>query len=135
MSEPQKFAVILFQLPNGEVVLQRRTEDAPFAPGKLGIFGGWVEEGESPGECIIREIEEETSLSIDKLEPQLLRDFIVPASEDFDKDRHFFLYSVPLLDLDFEVYEGQGAEAFSLDELKARDDLTGSASFTFQQIL
>ena len=133
MTEPQKFTIVLFRLPNGQVVLQRRTDDAPYAPGKLGLFGGWVEEGESPDECLVREISEETNLDPDALRIAPIKDFIMPAGEDFKADRHFFLYSAQIPDMDFAVYEGQGAEAFNLDELKSRTDLTGNAEFTFRQ--
>ena len=56
MDTIQKFTLILFKLPDGRVVLQRRTKDAPYGAGLLGIFGGWVEEGETTDECLIREI-------------------------------------------------------------------------------
>jgi hypothetical protein len=37
--------------------------------------------------------------------------------------------------LDFEVYEGDGAEAFSLDEVKERDDLTSSAQYLVEHVV
>ena len=58
MSDLQKFTLILFKLPDGRVILQRRTKDAPYGAGLLGIFGGWVESNETPWECLLREIEE-----------------------------------------------------------------------------
>jgi 8-oxo-dGTP pyrophosphatase MutT (NUDIX family) len=135
MEEPQKFTIALFQLPDGRVLLQRRTDDAPYAAGKLGLFGGWVEEDETPDQCIVREIKEETNLNPEELNLTLLKDFILPASADFDKDRHFYLYSAQVLNADFEVYEGKGAEAFTVDEIKHRSDLTGSAQNVFSEQL
>jgi tRNA(Arg) A34 adenosine deaminase TadA len=129
--EIQKFTLILFRLPDGKIILQRRTKDAPYAPGKLGIFGGWVEEGETVDECLIREIKEETSLNTDELQIKPITDFIIPAGADFDRDRHFYLYETDVKDMDFDVYEGDRAEAFSLEEIKNRTDLTGSADYTF----
>jgi 8-oxo-dGTP pyrophosphatase MutT (NUDIX family) len=134
MDTIQKFTLILFKLPDGRIILQRRTKDAPYGAGLLGIFGGWVEEGETVDECLIREIKEETSLNVEALTIKPLTDFIIPASEDFDKDRHFYLYECDVSSLDFEVYEGDGAEAFTLSELKNRSDLTASASFAFNNI-
>lgn len=101
----------------------------------LGIFGGWVEEGESVDECLVREIKEETSLNTDHLNIKPITDFIIPASEDFDKDRHFYLYAGNVDSLDFEVYEGDGAEAFTLSELGERSDLTASAKYVFNDII
>lgn len=134
MDTIQKFTIILFKLPDGRVVLQRRTKDAPYAPGLLGVFGGWVEEGETVDECLIREIKEETSLDTDNLGIKFITDFVVRASKDFDKERRFFLYEGRIDGLDFEVYEGDGAEAFTMSEVKERSDLTGSAKYTFDHI-
>ena len=135
MDTIQKFTLILFKLPDGRVVLQRRTKDAPYGAGLLGIFGGWVEEGETVDECLIREVKEETSLNTDDLGIKSITDFVIPASKDFDKDRHFYLYEGSVDNLDFEVYEGDGAEAFTLSELIERNDLTASARYTFEHII
>jgi ADP-ribose pyrophosphatase YjhB (NUDIX family) len=135
MDATQKFTIILFKLPDGKFVLQRRTKDAPYGAGLLGIFGGWVEEGEAVTECLIREIKEETSLNTDDLEIKSITDFVIPASEDFDKDRHFYLYEGLIDSLDFEVYEGDGAEAFTISEISERSDLTASAKYTVDHII
>ncbi len=135
MDHIQEFTLILFKLPDNRIILQRRTQDAPYGAGFLGIFGGWVEQNETVDECLLREIQEETSLDIDALHPRLLTDFVIQAGEDFDTDRHFYLYEAFVDNLDFEVYEGEGAEAFSLDEIQKRSDLTGSAKYTFDNIL
>lgn len=135
MDTIQKFTIILFKLPDGKLVLQRRTKDAPYGAGLLGIFGGWVEKGETVDECLIREIKEETSLDTDHLDIKSITDFVIPASEDFDKDRHFYLYVGNVDSLDFEVYEGDGAEAFTLSELHKRNDLTASAKYTLDNVI
>lgn len=134
MPEIKKFTLILFKLPDGRIILQRRTKDAPYGAGLLGIFGGWVEEGETVEECLFREIKEETSLNTKTLQPKPITDFVIEAGKDFDKDRHFYLYETSVENIDFEVYEGDGAEAFKLEELKRRNDLTGSAQYTFSKV-
>lgn len=134
MNNTPKFANILFRLPDGRIVLQRRTKDAPYGAGLLGIFGGWVEEGEDINECLVREIKEETSLDPQKLDIKFMTDFVIPASQDFDKDRHFYLYQGNVENLHFEVYEGDGAEAFTIAELQGRSDLTASTRYTFDML-
>lgn len=129
LAEQPQFTIVLFQLPDGRYVLQRRTKDAPYAPGRLGIFGGRVEEGETPNECIKRELKEETNLDIAAIELRQKTEFIIPSSEDFDRPRYFFLYEAKLSNLDFEVYEGDGAEAYALEELRQRDDLVYPAQY------
>ncbi len=135
MGKMKKIAIILFKLPDGKLVLQRRTRDASYGAGLLGIFGGWVEDGETVDQCIIREIKEETSLDTDALGIKAIADFVIPAGEDLVEARHFYLYMGNVDSLDFEVYEGEGAEAYTLSELKNRTDLTTSARYIFENIL
>lgn len=126
------FAIIHLTLPDGRLVLQRRTKDAPFGAGLLGEFGGGIEGDETPQECIERELEEETSLKANEVAVQFVTDFEVPASEAFPKDRHFYLFKGKIGSLKFSVYEGVRAEAYSLEELTSRDDLVSSAHYLFQ---
>ena len=135
MRQPTQFALVLFQLPDGKVVLQRRTDNARYGAGKLGIFGGGIEPGETPESCIAREIKEETNLNPESLDIRLIKDFIIPAGQDYDKDRHFFLYSALVPNADFEVYEGKGAEDFTIADLSSREDLTGSAKYVVRHVL
>lgn len=134
MNAIQKFALILFRLPDGRVVLQRRTKDAPYGAGLLSTFGGWVEQGETVEECLMREIKEETSLNTDDLNIRPITDSVIPAGEDFDQDRHFYLYECNVANLDFNVYEGDGAEAYTISELHKRDDLTASAKYALDNV-
>lgn len=52
---------IPYRFINGKPYLfvQKRTKDAPFAPDMFGIFGGQIEEGESPEVGLMREVAEE----------------------------------------------------------------------------
>lgn len=49
----------------GEVLLQKKTLDYPPYPGMWMIFGGEIEKGEDPEKAIIREIYEETGMTIE----------------------------------------------------------------------
>ena len=66
----KRFASIFLYKKSGEFLLQHRTDDAPRNPGFWSIFGGGIEEGESPFEAVIREIKEE--LDYDLKNPELL---------------------------------------------------------------
>lgn len=119
--------VIAFILPDGHIVLQRRTADAPYAPGKLSFFGGHIEKGESPRECLDREIVEETSLDPKQLSIDLLAEYVKTADGDYPKDRRFYVYRATIESMDFAVYEGDRAEAYSLRQLQARSDIAAGA--------
>ena len=135
MKEIQKFTQACFMLPNGKYVLQRRTKDAPHSAGMLGFFGGWVDKDESPDDCIKREISEERSLEINKLKISLVKDYVIPGTKEFINERHFFLYKVPISDFTFKVYEGDGAESYTLEELKLRNDLISSTYYAIHNYL
>ncbi len=49
----------------GEVLLQKKTLDYPLTHGKWGIPGGVIKNNEDPKKAIVREIHEETGLTIE----------------------------------------------------------------------
>lgn len=119
----KKVVIASFRLPDGRFVFQRRTDDAPINAGLLGHFGGHVEEGESFDATIRRELSEETSLPIQELVIKPLEHFIVDRE---GKLVEYHPYDILIQDLNFEVYEGAGAEALAADDALERNDLTSS---------
>lgn len=132
MKTTPQFASIHLALPDGRAVLQRRTPDARFGAGLLGTFGGGVEDGETPRECIERELGEETSLELSDVDIEFVANFIMPANRDFPQGRQFYLFRGRVGNLEFSVYEGTGAEAYTMNELASREDLVSSARHLFQ---
>lgn len=53
----------------GKVALQRRDGGTPVYPHFWGLFGGTVEEGETPGESMVREVREELGISLPAVSP------------------------------------------------------------------
>lgn len=134
MHDIKEFTAVLFTLKDGRIVLQRRTADAPYAPGLLGAFGGWVEANETIDESMLREVGEETSLDVTMLEPTRIAECLVGASEDFPTPRYFYIYKVPITSMDFAVYEGDRAEAYTMSELQTRTDLSGALRHTLDAV-
>ena len=67
----------------GEILLQKKTYDYPTVPGGYWcFFGGELEKGETPKECIKREIEEEIGIKIEDI------DFV--ATRDYELETGFF---------------------------------------------
>ena len=52
-------AVLILYSPDGRILLQHRTKDAPTFPDYWAFFGGGIEEGESPEQAVKRECLEE----------------------------------------------------------------------------
>jgi ADP-ribose pyrophosphatase YjhB (NUDIX family) len=116
----KQLAVLLFVLPNGKIILQRRTLDAPKNPGLLGMYGGHIEEGESAESAVRRELEEETSLKATNLH---FEQVLVHDIEQDKETRRYIVFRVEVMDDNFETYEGEHKEVFSKDQIMKRDDL------------
>jgi len=124
----------LLVLPDGRLVLQRRTKDAPTGAGKLSFFGGIVESGEAPLVAAKRELKEETDLPIDSLEFVLAAVVVTPKDEGSDELWQANIFRVGIESMDFQVFEGDRAEAYSVEEAVKRQDLTIIARNIFAKL-
>ena len=100
------------------VYLQKRTMDAPRAPGFFGLFGGGVEQGETPEQAFLREVEEELSYR-----PRSYRHL-----GRFDVDVKYLDVYVQQVETDFEaratVREGEYGRFFSEQEVMSEEKLS-----------
>lgn len=115
---PKRTTGAILLTEDGKVVLQRRTADDPHKPNKLALFGGHMEDNESPQACIARELEEETSL----------------RNLAFKELAEQHWYTAAIESDNFAVYEGVGAESFTLEEALARDDLSFSTRYALERL-
>lgn len=76
---------------NSTLMLHRVKKNNDMHQGKWNGLGGKLEPGESPEECVIREIKEESGLDV--FEPELKGFITFPAFDGFD-DWYVFLYTV-----------------------------------------
>lgn len=92
-----------------KVLLGRRADDDHYAAGRWSLFGGKVDDGETPMQAVIREMKEETGL-----------DFIPHAllvQENDEWRTHFFVGTVAGK-LSLRLAEHSEATFFSLDEME-----------------
>jgi 8-oxo-dGTP pyrophosphatase MutT (NUDIX family) len=101
------FAGVIILSPQNNFILQLRDDNPNIVdPGKLSIFAGRLQEGESPEDGARRELFEETSLKLDALE------FFVAYEKD--PARHgapgvSYIYVAKNVDpTKLDVHEGQG---------------------------
>lgn len=111
-SEKRKGCSILFVDSSNRLLLFLR-DDIPGLPyaNMWDIPGGHVEEGETPEQCIVREMKEEIGISLDRFSLFNIYDF---------HDRVEYVYQSPLsLDIDQLVLtEGQALRWFSREEIE-----------------
>jgi mutator protein MutT len=131
MAKPIPIAAGLFRLPDGRIVLNRRSQDSPVSGGLLAFYGGHIDEGERPEQAVKREISEETSLDVDGLKIEFLARYKIKEATD----KEFFLYEVHVPKADFEVYEGDGSETFSRNEILSRQDIALSVRYALENII
>jgi mutator protein MutT len=102
---------------NGNYVLfvQKRTKDAPFAADMFGIFGGGIEDGETPETALLREVREELDY-----QPRNVRFFRRYEHTDIGFEEFVFVSEVDeVFESEITVLEGQYGRFLSERELEA----------------
>ena len=85
-------ATLLYVKHNGKtLMLYRNKKEDDYHEGKWNGLGGKFERGESPEDCAIRELKEESGLTAKNL---VLKGFIVFPKFDGENDWHVFLFVV-----------------------------------------
>jgi 8-oxo-dGTP pyrophosphatase MutT (NUDIX family) len=105
-----RIALVILEDERGRIFLQLRSQVEGIAnPGKWGLFGGHIEEGELPAEGALREVEEELTA---RLRPDKLR--FIREWEREDSGTRYYLYHYPVSgELDeAQLTEGQRFAAF-----------------------
>ena len=59
-------ALAIITNKSNEVLLQHRDSKAPTHPNQWGLWGGRIEEGETPTAALVRELKEELDLDVDE---------------------------------------------------------------------
>lgn len=115
---PNAGAGILFLNAHRQVLLFLR-DDKPGIPypNRWDILGGHIEPGESPAECIAREMREEIGYAVRG--PKLYTAFF----SEMDQTQQYIFWERAEFDLkNVTLHEGQRLKWFTLDELEAMDD-------------
>lgn len=129
MHTPEGASIIFFRLDNNEpnvlLFLRDNKDDIPF-PNCWDIPGGHVESGETPNECIIREMREEIGVNIAK--PELFRKY---AMNDRVEYTYWQLFTLDIDDI--QLNEGQALRWFSENEIENMEK--EAFAFGFRDVL
>jgi len=106
-------AIVLYDSQQ-RILLQHRTEDAPFYPGYWAFFGGRLEPGETAEQAIRRETIEELNYHLES--PVLLKDYIFQRY-DIRFKLYVFIEHYAKDKSELTLGEGQGWGWFSASDL------------------
>lgn len=109
---------ILFNPVNNQILLQKRDAIAPVNPSKWAFFGGVGENGETPEDCLIRELKEELGATIQRDNIKPVRDYL---NEKLMTWRYIFLIKFDLEKSQMTLGEGEDFDWVPLSEALGYD--------------
>lgn len=125
-NKPEGTSIIFYNDEHNILLFLRDdTEDIPF-PNHWDILGGHVKNGETPKECIIREMKEEIDISLE--DPELFGMYYMG-----DRTEYTFWKKANLKIDDINLHEGQKLKWFSEEEIRAID--SEKIAFNFKKII
>ena len=112
----KEIAAIILENPAGEILLMLRDNkpSIPF-PDHWDIFGGHVEEGETPEEALVRELREE--LDIELKDFTFFRKYVCLTGDAYENTKYIYCGKIDIPIDKITLYEGQRAEYFSREEI------------------
>ena len=112
----QKIAAIILENDKGELLLYFRDNKPgiPF-PNHWDLFGGHVEDGETPDEALIREIKEE--LNYDLKDYKFFREYQCLEGDAYPNIKYIYSGKINLAIEEITLLEGDYAKYFTRDEI------------------
>ncbi|GAA4805340.1 NUDIX domain-containing protein [Nocardioides caeni] len=131
----QRFSSIVLVDQRGWLLLQERDEHPVIDPECWGFVGGHVDDDEDPDDAAVRELEEETGLSLARRDLPLWRRFTV-VHEAYGTEDEVSLYLAPTLLTDADIVVGEGRQIVFVDPVRAHHlPLTAAAAIILPELL
>ncbi len=108
----------LYDSKSGRVLLHKRDGNTKINPNKWAFFGGLQEEGETPTQCFVRELEEEIGLKVNEDEVVPLCDYL---NVELDTYRYVFFVESTVQKDNLKLGEGAGFDWVHLAEINNKD--------------
>ena len=110
MKNIQGCVIILFNTDRQILLVLRDNKDSIPFPNTWNLLGGFMEKGESPEECIRREIREEIEIELGNI--NFFQKYTV-----YNREHYIFWKQIDLYLTQIKLNEGQRLAYFSKDEL------------------
>jgi len=110
----------LYNPKTNSILLHKRDGNTIYNPNMWAFFGGLAEEGETPKQCLARELKEELDIDIDTEQLILVCDYL---NEELKTYRYVFYAVSEIAKEDMVLSEGAGFDWIKLDDLE-RYELT-----------
>jgi len=111
MNKPQGSVIILLNSDHKILLVLRDNKDSIPFPNTWNLLGGFIEKGESPEECIRREIREEIEIELGNI--NFFQKYTV-----YDREHYIFWKQIDLDLTQIKLNEGQRLAYFRKDELE-----------------
>ena len=112
----KKIAAIIFENDKGELLLYKRDNKPgiPF-PQHWDLFGGHIEEGETPEEALVREVKEE--LNYDLTEYEFFREYHCTGGDSYPNVKYIYTgrFNIPIEEV--TLLEGDYPQYFTKEEI------------------
>lgn len=105
----------LYNSKDKSILLHKRDGNTKINPNRWAFFGGRQEAEESPVECFVRELEEETGLKINESKVIALCDYL---NEKLNRHRYFFYVESDVGVDKLVLGEGEGFRWIPISEIK-----------------
>jgi 8-oxo-dGTP diphosphatase len=113
----KKIAAIIFENDKGDILLYKRDNKPgiPF-PRHWDLFGGHIEEGETPEEALVREVKEE--LDFDLKEYRFFKEYFCSGNDDaYPNIKYIYSGKINIPVEDITLLEGDYPKYFKREEI------------------
>lgn len=120
---------IIFEGENNTFLLQLRDKKTNDYPEMWGLFGGGIENNETPIQAVIREMKEELGIDLQKKNLELFLNF-KNGNEEYYLFKTKFVWNIK----DIELKEGKDMKFFSKEEILKLNNIIPLVKKFFEEI-